>query len=125
MLVSGAANQMLQILPELSVDARRMRANLDLTGGMIMSEAVMMGLAPHIGRGKAHDLVYGACARCADGSMRLKEALLAEPDITRSLSEADIDALLDPAHHTGAAGAMVDEVVPLVRHSRIEARRRR
>ena len=39
----------------------RMRRNLDLTGGLIVAEAVMMALAEHTGRGAAHDLVYGAC----------------------------------------------------------------
>jgi len=43
------------------VDAERMRRNLDITGGLIVAEAVMMGLAPHTGRNEAHDLVYDAC----------------------------------------------------------------
>ena len=45
----------------LQVDAKKMRANLDITRGLIVSEAVMMGLGPHIGRQYAHDLVYDIC----------------------------------------------------------------
>ena len=38
-----------------------MRANIDMTNGLVMSEAVMMGLGPYIGREYAHDLVYDIC----------------------------------------------------------------
>ena len=38
-----------------------MRRNIDLTDGLVMSEAVMMGLGPYIGREYAHDLVYDIC----------------------------------------------------------------
>ena len=47
----------------LQVDAERMRANLDMTHGMIVSEAVMMGLGPNLGRQRAHDLVYDICRK--------------------------------------------------------------
>ncbi len=40
-----------------------MRANIDMTNGLVMSEAVMMGLGPYIGREYAHDLVYDSAAR--------------------------------------------------------------
>ena len=32
-----------------------------MTQGLIVAEAVMMGLAPHLGRQQAHDMVYEAC----------------------------------------------------------------
>ena len=47
----------------LQVDEKRMRANLDLTSGLIVSEAVMMGLGPYLGRQRAHDLVYDICRK--------------------------------------------------------------
>jgi len=40
----------------LVVDESRMRRNLDLTQGLIVAEAVMMGLAPHLGRQNATTL---------------------------------------------------------------------
>ena len=42
-----------------------MRENLDATGGLIASEAVMMALAPHLGRDRAHDLVSEISAQIA------------------------------------------------------------
>ena len=49
------------MLEGLVVEPERMRRNLDLTGGLIVAEAVMMALAEHTGRQDAHDIVYGAC----------------------------------------------------------------
>ena len=60
MLTGGALENATSILDGLSVDEARMRANLDLLNGLIMSEAVMMGLATRIGRVTAHDVVYDA-----------------------------------------------------------------
>src|SRR5579863_8549784 len=58
LLTSGALQQARTLLAGLQVDAARMRANLEITQGLICTEAVMMGLAPHLGRQRAHDLVY-------------------------------------------------------------------
>lgn len=114
-LASGAAANLLKVLPDLTVDAARMRANLDLGRGLLMAESVMMGLAPQLGRNRAHDLVTAACARAAERGTTLREALMAEPEIAGTLSAAEIDRLLDPANYTGAAGAMVDSVLAMVR----------
>jgi len=113
-LTAGALAQSRSLLENLVVDSDRMRANLMGGGGLIMSEAVMMGLAPHLGRGDAHDAVYAAAGRCTDEGLTLREALLADSNIAGRLPEAEIDALLDPANYTGAAGAMVDAVLARV-----------
>ncbi len=113
-IVGGAIENALSILDGLVVDEERMRANLDMLNGLIMSEAVMMGLAPHIGRNQAHDVVYEACARCADGSTTLRDVLLADPEISGHLSEKEIDAMLDPANYVGVAPEMVDQVLALI-----------
>ena len=60
-LMAGALKQARAIVEGLEVDAAAMRRNIDLTDGLVMSEAVMMGLGPYIGREYAHDLVYDLC----------------------------------------------------------------
>src|ERR1044072_7933186 len=57
-LTAGSLAQAKFMLEGLVVDESRMRKNLDLTKGLIVAEAVMMGLAPHLGRQQAHDVVY-------------------------------------------------------------------
>ncbi len=60
LLASGAASHLAEIAKGLDVDPVRMRANLDATNGLIMSEAVQMALAGKIGRLEAHDLSTAA-----------------------------------------------------------------
>lgn len=113
-LTSGAFAHMKTMLSGLIIDAAQMRANLDVGGGFIMAEAVMMGLAPQIGRNHAHKLVQTVSNRAIEQGMTLRAALLTEPEVTNRLSEAEIDALLEPANYTGSAGAMVDAVLARV-----------
>ena len=110
-LLSGSLFHARFILENLVVDTGAMRRNLDLGGGLLMSEAVMMGLAPKVGKSQAHHLVYAAAGKAMDQGLTLREALLADTEVCSHLSEQEIDALIDPANYTGSAGAMVDAVL--------------
>jgi len=111
LLTSGALAQTKLMLCGLEVDAERMRANLDLTRGMIVSEAVMMGLAPHVGRQRAHDLVYDICRKVAASGEPLVDLLAQDADISRHLTRAQLEKMCDPSAYLGLAGEMVDEVL--------------
>jgi 3-carboxy-cis,cis-muconate cycloisomerase len=78
---------------------------------MISAEAVMMALAPHVGRDEAHHLVAAACQRAIADGAHLRDALAADPEVTRHLSAARVDELLDPGNYTGLAAAFVDRVL--------------
>ncbi len=95
----------------LIVDAARMRRNLDLTGGLIVAEAVMMALAEKIGRGPAHDLVYSACRKALDAGTPLVAQLKANTDVMRALDAKRIDELVDPANYLGVTQGMIDRVL--------------
>jgi len=110
-LTGGALHQAKFILDGLIVDEARMRRNLDMTNGLIVAEAVMMGLAPHLGRNEAHDLVYDACRVVAEKGGRLADVLAAMPDVARHLKLPALERLTDPANYLGAAQQMVDRVV--------------
>jgi 3-carboxy-cis,cis-muconate cycloisomerase len=88
-----------------------MRRNLDLTGGLIVAEAVMMALAPHVGRGAAHDLVYGACRDALGKGTTLLAQLERRPDVTRHLDAQRLAELTDPVNYLGSAPAMIDRVL--------------
>src|ERR1700687_2117809 len=76
-----------------------------------MAEAVMVALAPRIGRLEAHQLVERASRRAGETGRHLKAALAEEPAVTQHLSPADLDALLDPLNYLGQATAFVDRVL--------------
>jgi 3-carboxy-cis,cis-muconate cycloisomerase len=100
------------VLEGLIVYPERMRANLDQTGGLILSEAVMLRLAEHIGRQEAHDVVSRVAMATAapgargdaDGARRsFAERLAADPVVAGRLTPAEIAALLAPEAYAGLA----------------------
>jgi 3-carboxy-cis,cis-muconate cycloisomerase len=111
LLTHGALATLLPIAEGLEVDATRMRRNLDAGGGLIMAEAVMMGLAPHLGRGVAHDVVHHACDAALAEGITLAAALAREPRVAEVLDAPAIARLTDPASYLGAAGAFTDAVL--------------
>ncbi|AWB35489.1 3-carboxy-cis,cis-muconate cycloisomerase [Orrella marina] len=107
-LTAGALNQAKFMLAGLEVDTARMAHNLDMSGGLIVAEAVMMGMAPHLGRQVAHDVVYDAC-RVAAQERRLLAAVLKEnATVSAKLTVQQIESLCDPANYLGSAPRMVD-----------------
>lgn len=114
LLAHGALDQARLIAEGMTVDAARMRRNLTATGGLIMAEALMMALAPVLGRGAAHDAVHHACDVALAEGIPLAEALGREPAVAASLTPEQIAAITDPASYLGVAGAFVDRVLAKV-----------
>jgi len=107
----GALRQARFMLEGLIVDAGRMLRNLDLTGGLIVAEAVMMALAEHLGRQAAHDTVYGACRAALDKGSTLLAELERQPEVTRHLDAKRLAELTDPVNYLGSTQAMIDRVL--------------
>lgn len=111
MLASSSLAQAEFMLGGLIVDTGRMMRNVALTKGLIVSEAVMMGLAPALGRQPAHDEVYAACRAAIAANGTLLDALLARPAVASALPKERLAALCDPANYIGTAREMVDRVL--------------
>jgi len=90
----------------LTLHPARMRANLDLGGGLIMAEAVMLDLGRTIGRQHAHDAVYDAAQDAFVKGATFADLLAADPRVTAHLDRAAIARLLEPAAYTGLCAAM-------------------
>ncbi|WP_025121598.1 MULTISPECIES: 3-carboxy-cis,cis-muconate cycloisomerase [unclassified Serratia (in: enterobacteria)] len=110
-LSAGALKQAKFMLGGLIVDEAAMARNLNMTKGLIVAEAVMMGLAPYIGRQDAHDVVYDACRIVNENGGNLADVLNAMPAITSRLEPGLIKQLTDPANYLGMAPQMVDRAV--------------
>lgn len=110
-LMSGALKQTKFVLQGLEVDADRMRANMDMTNGLVMSEAVMMGLGTYLGREYAHDLVYDLCRQALKENRPLIDILEAHPEINCHVNRSQLEHMCNPVHHVGQAGVMVDRVL--------------
>jgi 3-carboxy-cis,cis-muconate cycloisomerase len=110
-LMAGALKQSRVVLEGLEVDEARMRHNIDVTQGLVMSEAVMMGLGPFIGREYAHDLVYDICREAVKSGRHLLDLLAEQPEISRHVDRAALARMFDPANYLGQSGVMVDRVL--------------
>ena len=93
--------RLVEVLRGLRLDPARMRRNLDLGGGLIMAEAVMLDLGRTIGRQHAHDVVYDAAMEAATEGKSFADLLAADARVTAHLDARQIAALLDPTAYTG------------------------
>ncbi len=98
-LSAGCLAQTKFLVSGLQVDEKRMRANLDITKGLIVSEAVMMGLGPALGRQYAHDLVYDICREVVKTGRPLADLLAENGEIKKHMSKAELQKLCDPANY--------------------------
>ncbi|WP_370144710.1 3-carboxy-cis,cis-muconate cycloisomerase [Streptacidiphilus sp. EB129] len=110
-LVGGAARQAGQLAEELRVRPERMRANVDLTGGLIVTERLAAVLGALIGRGEARSALSRASARAAEPGLDLHAALATEPQLRGLLAEEELRRLTDPAGYLGSSAALVDRAL--------------
>lgn len=112
-LAAGSLHQANFALGGLVVNTGAMEANLNSTNGLIVGEAVMMALAPSIGRQPAHDVVYEACKESIETGTILLDSLKSRPQVTQTLGEDRLEALCDPTQYFGASQQMVDHMLDI------------
>jgi 3-carboxy-cis,cis-muconate cycloisomerase len=113
MLSAGALAQTRFVCEGMQVNEKKMRANLDITKGLIMSEAVMMGLGAAMGRNRAHDVVYDICREVVKTGKPLIDLLEEDKEIRKHADRKTLEKLVDPANYLGVAGEMVDRVLKI------------
>jgi 3-carboxy-cis,cis-muconate cycloisomerase len=111
LLCSGALSHLTLVVASPEIFTEKMRADLELTRGLILSEAVSMALAAHIGKHAAHEIMERASRRTIESGAQLGEVLLADPEVARHISSDEIRRLLDPANYIGRALEDVDRVL--------------
>src|ERR1700758_600151 len=107
--LGDALARLLEVLQGLRLDPARMRRNLDLGGGLIMAEAVMLNLGAQIGREHAPDIVYDAAQAAAVEGRLFGDVLAADSRVTAHLDPQAIARLLDPTKYTGLCSEMARE----------------
>ena len=95
------------LIAGLDVDTERMGANLEVDGGLIMAEALMIQLAPRLGRHEAHEVVYDLSAQTRATGTSLADAARAYA----AEQGFDEDLHLEPADYLGEAEAIVTTAV--------------
>jgi len=110
-LCAGALHRLADTVANLEVNPKRMQQNLELTSGLIYSEAVAAALAAHIGKAEAHRVIEAASRKTIAENKHLRDVLAVDPDVTRHFTPAELNRLFDPMGYTGAAGLFIDRVV--------------
>ena len=110
-LAVGALHQADFVLSGLVVNTDQMGRNLRSTRGLIVGEAVMMGLAPRMGRQKAHDVLYEACKDAIEKDISLLESLERMDAVTSVLKREELKRLCDPVNYLGASSQMTQDVL--------------
>ena len=107
---SGAAIAR-ELLAGLDVHPDKMRGDMDLTGGLVMSESVAAALSQSLGRSEAQELIEKAARRSVDDGRAFRDVLLELPEVSDGLSSERLDAALDPAGYLGVTGELIDRAL--------------
>jgi 3-carboxy-cis,cis-muconate cycloisomerase len=110
-LTAGASRQLAVLLPRLIVNTDKMRANLELTHGLIYAEAVALALSEKLNRASAHKLVEEACRRAQSERRHLNEILCTTHEVTAILDASSLGKLFEPGNYLGSAEAFIDDVL--------------
>ncbi len=110
-LTGSAAALVRELLAGLEVDAEKMRADMDVTGALVMSESVAAALAPALGRADAQDLVEKAARRSLESGRTFRDVLLELPPVADALGPDRLDAALDPALYLGVTTDLIDRAL--------------
>ncbi len=110
-LCSGALERTVDVLQDMQVNSDAMRRNIECTNGLIMAEAVMMALAPAMGRLNAHHLVEAACKIAVDRNRHLKAVISDMDEIKQQFSAAQLDDLFQPDSYIGNIQNQIDAVL--------------
>ena len=105
--ISIVTEQMLDrakpLLKELKVNKQKMRDNLDLTNGLILSQRLTFYLADKIGKDTANELMHDVAKFALENNLTLEEAALQNSIISKNITKSELKNILDPETYIGLA----------------------
>ena len=110
-LCAGALSRTGEVLQGFEVNAEHMQQNLECTSGLIMAEAVMMALAPKIGRLNAHHLVEAACKTAVAQNQHLFDVVSQLDEVKGQFSQEEIRNIFKPENYLGNIQQQIDAVL--------------
>lgn len=111
LLISQITSSSVDVLEGLHVNEERMRKNLDLTNGLIISESVMIKIGEEIGRQTSHDVIYDASMKAYEEAVPLLDALLDNEEIMLHIKEEELRNLFQVEKYVGYSETYADRVL--------------
>ena len=122
-LVSISTQEMINVakplLKTLRVNKLRMRENLNLTNGLILSQRLTFYLADVIGKDTANDLMHDVAKFALNNNLSLKEAALQNEIISKNITEKELDRILDPETYVGLAIQQAQMIIEEIHAKRL------
>lgn len=109
-LCDSALDLSIVLMRDLEVHENGIRRNLDLLGGLVYAEALMMRLSKAYGRLESHEIIYELAQKAISENLVFRSLLLEDDRTARVLTASDLDEIMDPAHYTGLATYFVDTI---------------
>ncbi len=110
-LAGSAAAALRALLVALTVDTEKMRENLGLTRGLVMSESVAGALGAFLGPVRARELVTEAAGQVGERYPSLRDALLDRPEVTAAIDPGRLEQAHSPEHYLGVADQLIDRAL--------------
>lgn len=110
-LTDAALDRRILLTADLEVHENGIKRNLELLGGLVYAEALMMRLSQDYGRLQAHEIIYELAQQAISENRSFRRLLLEDPRTAAKLTEADLDQIMDPEHYIGLSTYFVDAIV--------------
>lgn len=110
-LCAGALQRTVEVLQGLEVNSKNMQRNIEMTQGLIMAEAVMMALAPKMGRLNAHHLVEKACKQAVAEQSHLQDIVSSFAEVKQHFSADELTHIFKPESYLGNIQDQIDAVL--------------
>ena len=121
--ISIVTEQMLDrakpLLKELKVNKQKMRDNLDLTNGLILSQRLTFYLADKVGKDTSNELMHDVAKFAYENNVSLKEAVLQENIIKQNISKDKLEELLNPETYIGLAAEQTLIIIKEIEGKRV------
>ncbi len=108
---SGAVEHVRGMIGDLKVDPARMKANVELTRGLIMAESLTMALALHVGRPEAQRIVTNLCERAVSSGVPLRQVVLEDESVLEILSLEKVDRALEAGAYLGSTNVFIEHAL--------------
>jgi len=120
-LVDYMLSLMIHILSNLEVNEEKMRRNIDITQGRVMSEAIMLALTKKgMSRQEAHELLRQLAIKSASENKPFREILLENEVVRKMLTVEEIDEILKPENYLGTAIEQVELTIKKTIEERLQ-----
>lgn len=107
----AALDAAIKVCSNLEIKEYNMQRNIELQHGLVFSEAIMMELAPHIGRHGGHEKVYELAMAALDTKTPFRELLLKDEVVRKYITPERLEEIMNPANYIGQAPEFVDIIL--------------